>query len=1037
MRQMLCRLLLCTGLMVLGYLTANAQEKKWVSGSVKDPSGNPVAAATIAEKGTSNQTATDAQGLFRIQVAAGAKLLITAIGFGSAEVPANGEVNVTLQTAASGLDEVVVTALGIRRQKKSLGYGVQEIKGRALVEAREPNVTNALSGMVAGLQVVRSGNGPGGSSKIVLRGYNSLTGNNQPLIVVDGIPLDNTTGVQNNDYWNPEMDQGNNLFDINPEDIENISVLKGAASAALYGSRAGNGAILITTKSGRKTNGLGITVGQSLGVESIFTTPDRQSNFAQGTEGNFNAESGSSWGPKITGQEVTNWAGKKENLHANDNLKTFFGTGINSNTSLSFSQQFKGVSLYSSMNYMNDKSFIPGVNLKRLNLMTRMVAKFGKDDRWTTDFKVQYSNSKATNRPQSGNNSNNYASVVYNTPVNIDFNDFVYPLKPNRTMLWWPKDGNAVNPYWNTKYRQNYDKRGRVILNGSIKYAFTDWLDAEVKAGADIYNTTIEAKVYAGSPIVTNGSYSKGLKEFQEANYSTLITAKKDNLFGKLGGMVTIGGNLMDQRYTYLADNAGELQVPDFFHVGNGKNPTTVTDEVKNKKINSVFGTFGVNWDGYLFLEGSLRNDWSSALAKANRSYAYPALSLSYIFTESFKGPKWLNYGKLRASTAVVGNDMDAYQLYNTYVIGRDPNSNTTAKRFNILFDSTVTNEKITSVELGAELRLFNNRLGLDFSYYHTSATNQLINLPMDPGSGYEFRKINAGKITNTGFEVTADAKIIASPAGFNWNTLVNFSMNRNKIIEIYPKENVIQYALGSYDDVHVVAAAGELYGQIYGSAFSRVTDPKSEFYGQLILNADGAPQKSSETRVNLGNQQAKALLGVTNSFSYKNFNFSFLVDARFGGKIFSATNANLQRSGMAAATVVNGERNPFVVSGVVAKPGGGYETNKKEITPQRYWAAVSGTGNLGITEANLYDASSVRVRNVTLSYELPKRFLGNTPIQRARVGVSCNNVWLISSHLNGQDPESVLATGNNAQGFEYFAPPTTRLVTFNLSLTF
>ena len=1034
MRQMLCRLLLFTGIAALSCLTANAQEKKWVSGSVKDPAGIPVAAATIGEKGTTNQVASDAQGAFRIQVAAGARLVISAVGFATTETTANDGITVTLQTSATGLDEVVVTALGIRRQKKSLGFAVQEVKSRTLVEAREPNFTNSLSGLVAGLQVIRSSNGPGGSSKIVLRGNNSLTGSNQPLVVVDGVPIDNFTGVENNDYWNPQMDMGNGLSDLNAEDIESVTVLKGAASAALYGSRAGNGAILVTTKSGKKTAGIGIGVASTLGVESIFTTPDRQNTFAQGDDGIYNPLGGNSWGPKISGQEVTNWKGQKENLKAYDNIDAFFGNGINHNQNISFQQQFKGISVYSSLNYFNDKSLIPGVKLTRTNFMVRGTSKFGKDDRWSTDVKVQYSNSAATNRPQAGNNDNNYAAQLYNLPVTMDITQFKNSLKPDKTMLWYVE--KAMNPYWVSQYRNNTDNRDRYIINGSVKYAFTNWLDAEIKAGGDMYSTDIESKLYAGSPLGKTGRYVNGEQKFKEFNYSTLITARKDKLFGKLGGSATLGGNLMDQKWSQLEVNAGELQLPNLFIISNGKDNPAMTDKVKNKKINSVYGSIGLNWDEYLFLEATFRNDWTSTLHPDNRSYFYPSLSLSYVFTESFKGlPGWLSYGKLRGSIASVGNDMAPYQLYNTYVVERDPNGYTKTKRNTTLYDQTVRNELITSMELGAELRFLNNRFGLDFSFYNTTSKHQLIDLPMDPGSGYEKRKINAGEVRNTGFEITADAKILSNPEGFNWNLSANFAANRNKVMEIYPKDGVTKYNLQVYDEVSVVAEAGQLYGEIYGSKFLRVTDAGSKDFGKLILTAEGVPQRG-EQNVRLGNQQPTALIGVTNSFNFKNFNLGFLFDARLGGKVFSATNAMLQERGAAAATVVNGERADFVVDGVVAS-GGGYVQNTKATSPRRYWDAVSGLGNLGIAEANLYDASSIRIRNVQLSYDLPRKLLAKTPLQRARIGVSCNNVWLISSHLNGQDPEAVFATGNNATGFEYFAPPTTRTFLFNLSLGF
>lgn len=1037
MKKLLCLSLLWIAMMCSK--DVSAQEKKWVSGILRDPRGNPVASATIVEKGTTNQSLSDGEGAFRLQVASNATLVISSIGFASLETPVSGSAtfNLTLQPTASDLNEVVVTALGVKRQKKSLGYAVQEVKGTALLDAREPNLTNALSGVVAGLQVIRSSTGPAGSSKITLRGNNSLTGKNQPLIVVDGVPIDNFIGLanNNNDFFNPGLDMGNGLADINAADIESVSVLKGPSAAALYGSRAGNGVILVTTKTGRKQNGLGISVSSTVGVESIFTHPDRQTSFGMGSNGTYEPLGGGSWGPKITGQTVTNWKGEQEQLRAYENVKNFYESGLTQNHNVSFQQQFNNTSIYTSLNYLNDKSMIPGTKLTRTNLTARAVSKFGKDNRWTTDTKIQYSSANAKNRPVAGLNTSNYAAMLYNLPITLDIRQFDPPVNQFGNMIWY--DGsNRVNPYWNTQYNLNQDVRDRFIMTGSLKYNFTSWLNAEVKGGADMYTTNYDAKLYAGSPLATNGRFSVGKQTYAEYNYSTLITAQKDNLFSKLGGAASLGGNLMQQKSSNVGINAGDLEVPNLFSANNGVGTPTLTDDYRERKINSVYGTLGLNWDGYLYLDATFRNDWSSTLHPDNRSFFYPSVSLSYVFTESFKRlPSWVSYGKVRASYATVGNDLDPYQLYNTYTIGNDPNNNTTAARKPILFDKGVRSELIKSTELGAELRFLQNRIGLDFSWYKSNATRQLIDLPMDPASGYTSRKINAGDIQNSGFEVMLDARVLSNPSGFNWNIAANFSRNRNVVLEISDKDSVSRYQLGGFDAVSILAVKNELYGEIYGSTFLRVTDDKSPYFGQMILDGTGLPQAGPQNQ-RLGNQQATALLGVTNTLGYKGFTLGVLVDARFGGQIFSATQVGLQRAGVAAATVVNGERADFVVPGVVVD-GTGFKPNATAVRPELYWGRVTNLGNAGITELNMYDASNVRIRNIQLNYDLPLKILSKTPIQRAKIGISCNNVWLISSHMNGLDPESVFATGTNAVGFENVSPPTTRTVLFNLSLTF
>lgn len=1036
----------CLSFVLMAFLMAiccqnvYAQEKKWVSGTLKDTSGTPIVFASILEKGTTNQTASDAKGEFRIQVAPGAILQIRSMGFATREVEtgSGASLNLVLEYASTGLDEVVVTALGISRQKKSLGYAMQEVKGNTLVDAREPNLTNALTGVVAGLQIIRSSTGPAGSSKINLRGNNSLTGSNQPLIVVDGIPVDNFIGTSdaNNGFWDPSLDMGNGLADLNANDIENISVLKGPAAAALYGSRAGNGVIMITTKTGKKTKGLGITVSHTIGFESIFTNPKTQMSFAQGNNATFEPTAATSWGPKITGQTVTNWDGQSEQLKAYDNVDNFYRTGVNNNTNLSFQQQFNKTSIYTSLNHLRDKSLIPGTELTRTNLMARTVSNFGTDDRWTTDFKVQYSNAEALNRPAAGVNNRNYSSLLYNMPVSMDVTQFKDPVDQYNNMRWFGI-GNQVNPYWATQYHLNQDVRDRFIMNGTIKYRFASWLDAEIKGGADKYTTSLENKTYAGSPLAANGSYLTGKYTFTELNYSTLITAKKDNLFGRLGGAVSVGGNLMQQKSSRLVNNAINLVVPNLFSVRNVSGSLSLTDEMTEQRINSVYGTIGLNWDGFLFLDATMRNDWASTLSKDNRSYFYPSLSLSYVFTESFDGlPSWLSFGKVRGSFAAVGNSLPPYQILNYYNITPDPNQQPVASRHNTLFDPNVKSELIKSIEVGTELRFVNNRFGVDFAFYKNNATRQLIDLPMDPGSGYEFRKINAGDIENKGFEIAVDARVIESRGGFNWNLAANFSRNRNMINDILSSEGVNRYQLGGFDAVSILAATGALYGEIYGSKFLRVTDDKSEHYGKLLLSSSGLPQMG-EQNARLGNQQAKALIGITNTFGYKDFTLSFLVDGRFGGDMFSTTHTLMQRNGTADITAPGGERPDMVVDGVIDAGGGNYVQNTQTITTQQYWNAAAGLNNLGITELNIYDASNIRLRNVQLNYNFPQRLLAKTAIKSARIGLSCNNVWLISSHMRGLDPESVMAIGTNATGFENGAPPTTRTFLANVSLSF
>lgn len=1019
-----------------------------VKGTVTDEAKVPLPGVSVVIKGSNKGTTTDFDGKYELNAKKGDVLVFSFVGFTTQEkaIPATGGgnsliINTLLKEETQQLGEVVVTALGIKREKKSLGYALQEVKGDELAEAREANLANAFTGKVAGLQIVKGSNGPGGSSKIILRGNNSLTGDNQPLIVVDGVPMDNFTGASNNDFWNPSADFGNGLGDLNPDDIESMSVLKGPAAAALYGSRAGNGVILITTKSGKAREGLGISISSTVGFENIFLKPALQNQFGQGSQGIYNNLSASNWGPKIEGQSVEKWDTTKAPLAYYDNIDAYFKTGISLNHSISFQQQISnGTSLYSSVTYFEDDSKIPGATLNRMNLLTRAVSKFGKDNKWTSDVKVQYINSKAQNRPVNGNNPYSSYGIVAGLPNSLDINDFRNGTRVvnEQNVHYWYNPSSGYNPFWLEKYRLNQDERDRFLLNGSLKYQMLDWLSAEIKSGADLYNTTYEGKTYGLSPLTSTGRYSTGKETFSEINSSFLLTANKDNLIDKFGIVTTFGGNLMSRKSNELSANAGELQVLNLFSLNNTKAVApTVGENIRQHKINSLYGTFQLNYGGYAYIDLTGRNDWSSTLSKENRSFFYPSASASLVVSEMLHSefqalPSWLSYAKIRGSYAVVGNDMGPYQLYNTYNLAKDPNGNTVASKNNILFNPDVKNELIKSTEIGVDLKFFDNRLGIDFSYYKTNATNQLINLPLNSLSGYSAKKVNAGNIQNEGFEVMVNAGIIRN-TNFSWDTSVNVSRNKNTIIEL--ADGVTQYSLGNFDALKILAVAGQGYGDIYGNTFKRVEDTNSPHFGKIIVDNNGVPEVDAEAY--LGNQQPDALVGWTNTFNYKNLSLSFLIDGRFGGKIFAGTVMSLKANGSHESTVVNGERNKFVYDGVVSDGAGGYVPNTKEVSPEDFYTGLQGRSNIGIVEDNLFDASNIRLRNIQLNYNFSKDIVKAFGVQSAKVGLSVNNVLMLKSNIKGFDPESVFATGSNAVGLEFFSTPTSRTYFFNFSVSF
>lgn len=585
----------------------------------------------------------------------------------------------------------------------------------------------------------------------------------------------------------------------------------------------------------------------------------------------------------------------------------------------------------------------------------------------------------------------------------------------------------------------NKDARNRFMINASLKYEFTDWMNAEVKVGSDFYNTKTEGKTYSGGP--RDNFYSTGQDKFMENNYIASLNFKKDNLFGKWSGAFSVFGQIMTSSFNSNR-MSGKLDVPDYFSVKNflAYNADRVNEDISKKQINSVFATLDIDYDGFWFINATARNDWSSTMIRANRSYFYPSVSTSLVITDMFKKlwnnstpfGKVITFAKIRGSYAITGNSLDSRQLYNAYRIGHDPLGNLNASPISkTLYNPYVVSELLKTYEFGANFRFF-NRVDLDVNYYNTHATRQLIDLPLNALSGYKDRKINAGDIQNKGIEVTLSADILRKQ-DFKWNMNVNFSKNTNKIIDI--AEGVTAYPLIGFDNLAVTANPGQRYGVLYGTRYKRVQDVNSPFYGKKILDANGLPLADDGQYV-LGDQTPRALLGFTNRFSYKNLSLSFQIDGRFGGQFYSGTMNTLKANGLAQETVVNGARDKFIVDGVVAD-GNGYKQNTTAVTPQNYWYGISTKGNLGINEENIYDATNVRLRNVQLTYSLPKSLFKDLPLQSAKVSFSVNNVWMIYSKVKGVDPEASYAISSNATGFEYLSFPSTRSYVFNLTLGF
>ncbi len=1026
--------------LLIFFLTfASAYSQQRITGRVAGDDGIEIPGVSIVEVGTTNGTITDANGNFQITVgSSGSILQFTFVGMRTLREPVGNRsvINVTLVADAVGLDEVVVTALGIKKEKKALGYSVQDVKGDDLVLANETNVANSLSGRIAGVQITRSGNGLGGSSKINIRGNSSLVGNNQPLIVVDGIPMDNFIG--GGTEW-MGIDYGSGISDINPDDIESVSVLKGASAATLYGNRAGNGVILITTKKGSVRKGAGITVTSNLTFDNMLTYPDLQNTYSQGTEGNYVVDNNWSWGAKIEGQTVDDWTGVKKPLAADKNgFKDFLRTGITSSNTVSFDRVVDDNAVRISLTNMSDKGLTPNENLNRTSLVLRGTSKLGEKKKWTIDTKINYIRSIGENRPTLGINQNNIFYTMYTMPRSVFIKDLDPPVDADGKRRWYaPQDVPSQNPYWTIRNDLNRDVRDRFLGFMSVKYDFTDWMNLELKYGADLYSVQIENTLRSGGIVRPAGNYSVSTQNFLESNASALLNLNKSDLFGSgFGGSITLGTNFMNRKDQTISGNSDNLVIPGIYAISNGVKPT-VGHSRGQKMVNSALGSAELSYKEFIYVDLSFRNDWTSTLSPDNWSFFYKGGSVSLIVNEMFKSfgaglPDFLTFVKARASYAEVGNDLPPYQLYNSYSIGTNFFDYKTVSAGSVLFDSNVKNELIKEPELGLDLKMFDNRLGVDLTYYKKNAINQLLRLPVPPETGYSSKIINAGNIQNKGIEIMTYGDILRSREGLNWKVILNYSKNKNTIVEL--SERITQYALGGAEHVNVFAVAGGDYGEVWGRKFTRVTDEKSPHFGKIIVDANGLPTRTNEKFL-LGSQQPDWIGGIANELNYKNLSLRLLVDFRIGGDIYSGTSAANYYFGTALETAENNRADFVVENSVVSNGAGGYVENTRAVKPQHYWQRIAGRD--GAAERFMYDASSIRLREAAFTFNLPNKLISKTPFTRGTVSVIGRNLWLIKNNLPGIDPESVYGTNTNAPALETGPPPTTRSVGFNVVLGF
>jgi TonB-linked SusC/RagA family outer membrane protein len=861
-------LILCTVLSFRGY----AQEMT-VSGKVNDASGGEIAGVNVVVKGTTRGTTTNDKGEYSITVDKGKTLAFSYIGYITKEVVANASVlNVSLAAEATALNEVVVTALGISREKRSLAYSITEVNGANMTSARESNLGNALAGRVAGVNVSKIASGPAGSSRVIIRGNKSLQGNNQPLYVIDGIPMDNNNFGQAG-LWGGS-DEGDGLSSINPDDIESVVVLKGANAAALYGSRAANGVINVTTKRGTKRKGIGIEFGSNYVFEKLNDLSDLQHSYGTGSYVDGIAVKPSSqtqayewgddsWGPKYDNSQFIGFDGKmRPYAYQGDNFSRFYKTGHAFTNNIALSGGNETQNFRASVTNLNSSTIIPNSGYDRINLSLSTNAKFGK--RLTLDAKILYSEEKAKNRPNVSDSPGNAIQALWRTPGSYNVLDYYGdPKKPgaipegtdaNSLSVFGKVVGEEFqqasnnwgqNPYWVSYQFIKTDKKNRFISSGALKYQLTDWLYVQGRVGLDKYQRNAESLTPEGTGYQRGGARSLGTWNVQELNVEYTVGFNKD--FGKIGINAFAGGNRMRRKYDFVNITGNGFNVQFFPAIKNVKGKSWDYD-FSESGVNSVLGSAEISYDGFLYLNATARNDWFSVLNPETNSLLYPSVGTSFVFSDAFKGlPSWLSYGKVRASWAQVGNATNGpYSNNLTYSLNGNPHLGIPMASFSQAMgnDGTIPNPNlkpltVTEMEFGIDFRVFNNKLGVDFTYYDQQTTDDILDATISRASGFGKTSVNLGKMQNRGIELLLTATPLKS-SNLNWDISLNLAKNSNKVKALIEGSKELVMEEPRTRNSYIKHIVGQPFGMITGRVQKMSPD------GQPVFYKDGRPVGSA-----------------------------------------------------------------------------------------------------------------------------------------------------------------------------------------------
>lgn len=1018
-----------------------------------------IAGVSITNASRKSIGVTGMDGSFSINIPKGTSVNFTMIGYTTfTKVYNESESNITILLAqsTSTLNEVVVTALGIKREQKALGFATQTLKENALNDARSNNWVGALSGKVAGLNIVAPGSGPVNSSKIILRGETSMNSdNNGALIVLDGVPVSGgltSSGVSSaygagsgNDV---PVDFGNGISDLNPDDIESVTVLKGASAAALYGTRAANGALIITTKSGtKKSKGIGVTINSNASYNDILRWPDIQYEYGQGTgtaikpnselyysygasaDGASTSGTSSAFGPKFNGQSYFQYdpvtggqsATRLPWVPYKDNLTSFWRTGSTITNSVSFDGGNDNATARASITHSKNEWIMPNTGYERLTAALSL--NFKLSSKLKINSKVNFTNKTSDNLPATGYNNQSLSYFMIFQNPNVDLNWYRPIWKPGLEQIdqIHPFSSFIDNPFLIAYEMTNSVNNYKTVANMSATYDFSKKLSFMVRSGFDMLNEDREQRRPFSTANFQRGYYkSQNIFNF-EINTDVLLTYKS-RINKNFDFSVSGGANALNRRYTGVNGTVEGLIIPAVYKLSNGQSNPLMNSNNSNKKVHSVYGFASLAWKDKIFLDVTGRNDWSSTLPVQNNSFFYPSVSSSFILNEIFKLPEAVTYAKLRLSAAQVGNDTDPYKTSKYYGISDFPGS---ASVPTTLHNANFKPEITTSYEAGLEYNLFKSRFTMDLTFYSNKTKNQILDVPLDPTTGYSRAVLNAGVVRNNGVELLVGGKPIKTK-NFTWSTTVNWSKNDNKVLEL-AEGLTDKQDIGYGGNATIQARVGGTTGDIYGFGFVRAPD------GQIVYTSAGLPARPSEIQF-IGKAYADWRGGISNEFQYKNYRFSFLIDGQYGGMIYSQTHHKMSEQGKLRHTLKGREEGYIVGEGVVAGPNGTFLPNTKQVAPAAFYGDYYRRANV---ESNSFDASFIKLREVRLEYGVPAKLTRKIGLNNAFIALYGRDLAIISD-FPVFDPETATLNGSTIlPGVEMGQMPSPRTFGMNLTVKF